>query len=153
MPPTSITQAFENRTGSSSQARATSASAATAAGLNGTAFQSWVTALQNAKRRPNRVFGPWFYFAKLPNAQIAARTPAQWERLKTQKTVTPILANALAEAQPKSLREVAEVYQEVFLAIEKRMDGDRDTSPRQDFRQRQQLVLMRMDAARRQQTH
>ena len=102
--------------------------AATAAGLNGTAFQSWVTALQNAKRRPNRVFGPWFFFAKLPNAQIAARTPAQWERLKTQKTVNPILAKALAEAQPKSLREIAGVYQEVFLNIEKRMDGQYPTA-------------------------
>ena len=68
------------------------------------------------------------FFAKLPNAQIAARTPAQWERLKTQKTVNPILAKALAEAQPKSLREIAGVYQEVFLNIEKRMDGQYPTA-------------------------
>ena len=102
--------------------------AATAAGLNGTAFQNWVNALQAAKRRPNRVFGPWFFFAKLTNAQIAARTPAQWERLSEQKTVNPIIARALAEAQPESLREIAAVYQKVFLDIEDRMDGQYPTA-------------------------
>ena len=32
------------------------------------------------------------------------------------------------EAQPKSLREIAGVYQEVFLNIEKRMDGQYPTA-------------------------
>ena len=56
---------------------------------------------------PIACFQPLVLFAKLPNAQIAARTPAQWERLKTQKTVNPILANAHVKAQLKSLREIA----------------------------------------------
>ena len=102
--------------------------AATAAGLNGTAFQNWVTALQNAKRRPNRVFGPWFFFAKLTDDEIAARTPGQWKRLSEQKTVNPIIARALAKAQPATLREIAAVYKQVFLNIEDRMDGQYPTA-------------------------
>ena len=107
------------------------AAVAREASLNTAAFEQWAASLAAWKKQPNPVFDPWFQFAGLPEKEFAAAAKALAGRIAAgEGTVkaNPIVAKAFAGAEPKSLREVANIYAGVFSAVEKQMKGQYPTA-------------------------
>jgi mono/diheme cytochrome c family protein len=85
----------------------------------------WLETMKSLAKRPNDpVFGPWIRFAKLPEKEFAAKAPALVQEIAKarENEVHPLIAQAFAGKSPKSIKEVAALYDGVFSRLKKELD-------------------------------
>ncbi len=83
--------------------------------LNPSMITRWRQFLTDTKKRKHPAFLHWHAVADLPDAEFAEKAPAL---LKAVAGGNKLVASAFAEA-PKSMKEVAERYGKLFVAIDK----------------------------------
>ena len=75
--------------------------------------------LEQREKSPDPVFGPWFELAKLDGSGFATNAKPVLTRLAADSAgVNPIVAKAIGERAPESLKQVAEVYTTLFQQID-----------------------------------
>ncbi len=80
----------------------------------------WIADLKQRAAQPDPVFGPWFELAKLDGPGFATNTAPVLTRLKTDPAgVNPVVAQALSERAPDSLKQVAAAYTKLFQHIDR----------------------------------
>jgi hypothetical protein len=88
--------------------------------LNPKMVVRWRAFLNHTRKMKDPVFSAWHRFAKLPDAEFAARAPAVSAALGAD--VNPLVARALRDP-PKSMADVARRYAEVLSAAQARIVG------------------------------
>ncbi len=90
--------------------------------LNPAMIARWRALLDRTRRQSDPVFAPWHALAALDPAAFPERSTAILDgmvrRVDKAKRVNPVLLNALVQARPHSLAEVAEIYERVLKRTE-----------------------------------
>jgi len=82
-------------------------------------LRRWITDLDARSQKPDPIFTPWFEFSKLPEADFATNAqPLLAKFTADSASVNPVVAKALAERAPDSLKQVAEAYTKLFREID-----------------------------------
>ncbi|HSI10915.1 MAG TPA: DUF1549 domain-containing protein, partial [Chthoniobacter sp.] len=75
-----------------------------------------------AAQKTDPVLGPWLKFAELPAEQFGEKGPALAKEIEAAGQSQPALAAALSAKAPATLKDVADVYTEVFGGLRKQLD-------------------------------
>ena len=82
-------------------------------------LRHWMTALSERETQPDSVFGPWFEFCKLGETNFSTNAQSLLIRLVSDSPgANAVLAKAIVQRKPQSLREVADVYTKLFAEVE-----------------------------------
>lgn len=86
-------------------------------------FQSWVNALVRWKKRDTPAWRPWFAFAEINRDRFAEQAEMLSEQISggsiNGKPVPPFVAKRFTSVNVKSLHDVAAIYQQIFLELER----------------------------------
>jgi len=90
--------------------------------LENDVVQAWVKYLDTLKQKNDAVFSPWVKLAELPAEGFAEKAKPILEGLgkDSTKPVHPLIVNAFRGRTITSLKDVADRYNEVFAALEKK---------------------------------
>jgi mono/diheme cytochrome c family protein len=85
-------------------------------GLDAAIFEHWSNVVRDAGRKHNPVVAPWLAYAELPDSGFAAKAAAVTAALGKDpaKPMNVALVKALQAKNPKSIKDVAAVYNQVF---------------------------------------
>lgn len=86
--------------------------------LNPTMSQRWKAFVERYRQTKNPVFVPWSLYSDLPKKDFAAKSPGLTASLTARKDVNPLIARALTEKPPATMKDVAQRYGEVLNAVE-----------------------------------
>ncbi len=90
--------------------------------LNPSMIARWRAALDRTRRQHDPVFAPWHALASLPTGDFAEKAPAVLDEMagrgEKAKRTNPVVLRALIGAKPRSMSEVAEVYERVLNSAE-----------------------------------
>tara|TARA_R110002049_G_scaffold4601_5_gene32424 strand:+ start:605555 stop:608506 length:2952 start_codon:yes stop_codon:yes gene_type:complete len=96
-------------------------------GLQPNAMNAWLNALQRLQEEAAPAYLPWFAFADLPESSfaiLAGELAAEVGRGSCGgRPVPALVAKRFRGQTPKSLRDVAEIYQRIFQDVEQAADG------------------------------
>lgn len=82
-------------------------------------LRRWITDLDARSKNSDPIYTPWFELAKLPEASFSTNAQPLLAKFTADPTaVNPVVANALAERTPDSLKQVAEAYTRLFREID-----------------------------------
>ena len=91
--------------------------------LHPTLVQRYWLMLQKARRQHDPVWAVWHALAAVPEAEFAAASPAVCAGLAAQiepaRPLNPLITRALAANPPKSMKDLAGRYAEVFATIDR----------------------------------
>jgi hypothetical protein len=86
--------------------------------LNPAMTARWRSVLDRSRKQHDPVFAPWHALAALASDDFPAKSAAILEQMARRtdkaKRINPVLLRALIEANPRSLGEVADVYERVL---------------------------------------
>ncbi len=92
------------------------------ADLNNALLMRWKAFLTQAGKTHDPVFQPWFAVAALPTAEFEKKAPEIINQIvlnaDPKKPINPLIAEALADVSPKSLKDVAKCYTAAFAGVE-----------------------------------
>lgn len=91
---------------------------ADAGDLNPTMSQRWKAFLERYRQTRNPVFVPWHLYGELKKMDFAEKAPAITATLLSRKDINPLVARALTEKPPTSMKDVAQRYGELLNAVE-----------------------------------
>ncbi len=84
-------------------------------------LRRWMADLTERQKQSDPILGPWFECAKLKGTNFAIEVKPLLDRLASGSPgVNPVVAKAIVDKKPESLRQVAEVYEKLF----KNIDGE-----------------------------
>lgn len=93
--------------------------------LNPTMSQRWRAFIDRFQKTKNPVFVPWHLYGALKKKEFAEKAPPITASLQSRKDVNPLVARALVEKPPTSMKDVAERYGEVLNAVEKEWQANK----------------------------
>lgn len=96
-------------------------------GLDSELSEIWLETLKAAKKKPDAVFGPLFRYAAIPEKEFAEKASEVTKDVARARDneVNSLIAKALVAKSPKSMKDVAAVYGEVFGRLKKELElGD-----------------------------
>lgn len=82
--------------------------------LNRSVLVAWRTNLAGIEKSDRRIFGPWFAWARLPEARWSNQAPAMAKEFSTATNLNPLVARLFDGPGPTNLAEVARAYDAVF---------------------------------------
>ena len=104
-----------------------------------TGARRWMQALEKMSPETDPIFAPWFAFAALPAGEFADRARVLSAKIASHSLAHPLnarVAQAFVGEPPKSLKDVAERYAELFQDADKQWqamqgegDGNTDINP------------------------
>ena len=90
--------------------------------LNPSMIARWRAALDRTRRQHDPVFAPWHALASLPTGDFAEKAPTVLDEMagrgEKAKRINPVVLRALIGAKPRSMSEVADVYERVLNSAE-----------------------------------
>jgi mono/diheme cytochrome c family protein len=93
-------------------------------------WKEYLTAHEN-----DAVLGAWPRLAAIPDADFATVAPAVIKAIAANKLVdcnlNPLVVNAFADQQPKSIKAVADIYQELFTETDQTKESKSDRNRKQ----------------------
>lgn len=82
-------------------------------------LRRWITDLDARSQKPDSIFTPWFELAKLAEPDFSTNAKPFITKFTADATaVNPVVAKAIAERVPDSLKQVADAYSKLFRAID-----------------------------------
>jgi hypothetical protein len=90
-------------------------------GLESEVAYIWMDRVKSAQKS-DPILGPWLQFNELSESDLAAKGPALAKEIEAAGKSQSAIAAALAAKAPKSLKDVAEVYTQVFADLRKQLD-------------------------------
>jgi hypothetical protein len=100
-------------------------------------LRRWMTDLGERQKQADPVLGLWFECARLSETNFAAEAKPLMDRLASDSPgANPIVARAIVEKKPESLKQVAQAYEKLFRDIDaewaearKKAEKDKETLP------------------------
>ncbi|MFO1512286.1 MAG: PSD1 and planctomycete cytochrome C domain-containing protein [Verrucomicrobiota bacterium] len=108
-------------------------------------LRRWMTYLDERQKQSDPILSPWFECAKLNGTNFAVEVKPLLDRLATDPSgVNPVVAKAIIEKKPESLKQVADVYEKLF----KDVDGEWANSLKSAEKEKQTLPTSLADTNR-----
>ncbi|HSH93168.1 MAG TPA: PSD1 and planctomycete cytochrome C domain-containing protein, partial [Roseimicrobium sp.] len=95
--------------------------------LDGYMFEVWADTLRKISSKKDPVFTPWFRYAALGDSEFAQKAPeitADLADSKLDVDVNPAIAKAIVAAQPKTLKDVADIYTKLMGEVQKTVGAE-----------------------------
>ena len=87
--------------------------------VNPAVLRRWISYLDERKKKPDPIFGPWFELANFPDKDFSTNSCLLVEKLASSGTnVNPLIARALLEETNRTLKAASIVYTRVFKGID-----------------------------------
>ncbi len=86
--------------------------------LNPAVLRRWMSDLGARSKKPDPIFAPWFELAKLGEADFTNALPVLANFAADPKAANPIVAKALSDQAPNSLKQAAETYNKLFKEVD-----------------------------------
>ncbi len=82
-------------------------------------LRRWIADFDARSQKPDPIFTPWFELSKLPEADFSTNAQPLLAKFTADSTsVNPVVAKALTDRAPDSLKQVADAYTKLFRAID-----------------------------------
>lgn len=82
-------------------------------------LRRWMADLDTRRKQADPVLGPWFECAKFNETNFVAEMEPLLDRLASAAPgANPVVAKAIVEKKPESLKQVAEVYEKLFRNVD-----------------------------------
>jgi len=92
-------------------------------------LRRWMKDLDERRKTPDPIFGPWFELSALPEQDFAANAKPSLARFVADSAqFNPVVAKALAERATNSLKEVVEAYNKLFANVDAEWRKDLDAA-------------------------
>ena len=100
-------------------------------------LKRWMADISERQKQVDPVLGPWFKCARLSETNFSAEVKPVLDRLASASAgVNPVVAKAIVEKKPESLKQVADVYEKLFRDVDgewaetlKKTDKEKQTLP------------------------
>lgn len=82
-------------------------------------LRRWMTDLSEREKQSDPIFTPWFECSRLGETNFAAEVKPLLDRLASDAPgANPVVAKAVVEKKPESLKQVADAYEKLFREID-----------------------------------